>query len=183
MQLENGSHLVSGKPGFKGRGVIMRREQKIDKSDLKVSLGGYHFDGWLCLVGGRGERAEEGSGVFIHCSDCLLESGFWKQNPCNSSSVPLWKTMVASVSHCQRLGFVYVVCFVYLYQAPKGLYLRTQYTSFRQVLVCFAPEMWESQMFSLVRIPRTASPDLLQLLSFPHPTKTPSEAWWTGGDY
>ena len=55
-------------------------------------------------------------------------------------------------------GPVYVMC-VYLYQAPKGLYLRTQHKSFSQVLVCFAPEMWESQMFSRVRIPRTASPD------------------------
>ena len=63
MQLENGSHLVSGKPGFKGRGVIMRREQKIDKSDLEVSLGWvYHFDGGLCLVGDRGKGQKKGLG-------------------------------------------------------------------------------------------------------------------------
>ena len=84
MQLENGSHLVSGKPGHQGRGVIVRRERKVDEWHLEVSLGGggYHFDGGIGLVRvGSGKRAEEGSGVFIHCLDCLLESGFWKKNP------------------------------------------------------------------------------------------------------
>lgn len=44
--------------------------------------GGYHFDAGIGLVRvGSGTRAEEGSGVFIHCLHCLLESGFWKKNP------------------------------------------------------------------------------------------------------
>lgn len=56
----------------------MRRERKVDKWHLEVSLGGgYHFDGGIGLVRvGSGTRAEEGSGVFIHCLHCLLESGF-----------------------------------------------------------------------------------------------------------
>ena len=41
----------------------MRREQKIDKSDLEVSLGWvYHFDGGLCLVGDRGKGQKKGLG-------------------------------------------------------------------------------------------------------------------------
>lgn len=44
--------------------------------------GGYHFDAGIGLVRvGSGARAEEGSGVFVHCLHCLLESGFWKKNP------------------------------------------------------------------------------------------------------
>lgn len=162
MQLENGSHLVSGKPGFKGRGVIMRREQKIDKSDLEVSLGaGIPF--WWGVVpgGGQGDRAEEGSGVFIHCLDCLLESGFWKKQKTKSPATRhlclCERPWLQSYLVVRVWDLVYVDRFVYLYQAPKELYLRAQCTSFSQVLVCIAPEMWESQMFSRVRIPRTAS--------------------------
>lgn len=59
MQLENGSHLVSGKPGFKGRGVIMRREQKRDKSDLEVSLGGGTILMGDCAWWGAGGKAQK----------------------------------------------------------------------------------------------------------------------------
>lgn len=121
MQLENGSHLVSGKPGFKGRGVIMRREQKRDKSDLEVSLGGgYHFDGGLCLVGGRGESAEEGSGVFIHCLGCLLESGFWKQKALQLTICAFVKDHGCKYISLPEFGVLFMLCVFICIRLPKG---------------------------------------------------------------
>lgn len=120
MQLENGSHLVSGKPGFKGRGVIMRREQNIDKSDLEVSLGGYHFDGGLCLVGGRGERAEEESGVFIHCLGCLLESGFWKQKALQLAICAFVKDHGCKYISSPEFGVLFMLCVFICIRLPKG---------------------------------------------------------------
>lgn len=51
----------------------MRREQKIDKSDLEVSLGGYHVDGGLCLVGAEGKGQKKGLG-----SSYTVQIAYWK---------------------------------------------------------------------------------------------------------
>lgn len=122
-------------------------------------------------MGAGGKAQKKGLGVFIHCLGCLLESGFWKTKSPATHHLCLCERPRLCISHRQSLGSC--LCYVYLYQAPKGLYLRTQHTSFSQVLACFVPLDVEADVFSkeefLGRLPHIYSSSCPFLTQPRHP--------------
>lgn len=170
--------MVSGKPGFKGRGVIMRREQKKRQIRFGGFSGGYHLMG-IVPGGGRGKRRRRVWG--LHTLFRLF-TGKWilKNKSPATHHLCLWKTTVASISHRQSLGSC--LCYVCLFVSgsQKGSTLEHSTRHLVRFLLVLHQRCGKARCFLEWEF-LDGFPTFTQPLSFPHLTKTPSEAWWTGG--
>lgn len=143
-------------------------------------MGGYAWGG----LGTEVQRKGLGSSSTVQIACWMIST--WNvdfEKPHNSSSIPLWRTRVASDPHWQTLGFCLCLFCLLICLFWAEFYLRTQYTSFNKILVCLAQEIWKTRCFLkwefLGRSPKICS----SYPPFLPPTKTPTTAWQAGGDY